>query len=163
MLPLLLLQLLYKLIWLMAVAFPMWSAVRATDLTKAMVIGAVFDLIAIPWAYVWANYLKQPGDRWRSMSIHRGRDALTPGGGMADDLSEAARAASREGNHALAERLFHQSWVEHGNVHSAANEVYERYRQSKATAEEVRAAVHKNGIAGGGHGQWLLRQVEGSE
>jgi hypothetical protein len=82
---------------------------------------------------------------------------------MADDLNEAGRAASREGNHALAERLFHQSWVEHGNVHSAANEVYERFLQDKATADDVRAAVYKHGIADGSHGQWLLRQIEGAE
>ena len=82
---------------------------------------------------------------------------------MADDLNEAGRAASREGDHALAARLFHRSWVEHGNAHSAANEVYERFLQGEATADEVRAAVYKHGIADGGHGQWLLRQVEGSE
>jgi len=82
---------------------------------------------------------------------------------MADNLNEAARAASREGNHALAERFFHQSWVEHRNVHSAANEVYEQYLQHKATAAEVQAAVYKHGIADGGHGQWLLKQVEGSK
>jgi hypothetical protein len=78
---------------------------------------------------------------------------------MADDLNEAARAASREGNHALAERLFHQSWKEHGNVHSAANEVYERHLLGNATAQEVRDAVHRHSLADGGHGQWLLRQV----
>jgi hypothetical protein len=66
MLPLLLMQLVYKTIWLLAVALPMWSAVRSTDLTKAMVVGVVLDLVVIPWAYVLANYVKQPGDRWRS-------------------------------------------------------------------------------------------------
>lgn len=67
MVPLLLMQLLYKIIWLLAVALPMWSTVRSTDLAKAMTVGIVFDLIAIPWAYVLAHYVKEPGDRWRSV------------------------------------------------------------------------------------------------
>ena len=67
MLPLLLMQLLYKIIWLLAVALPMWSTVRSTDLGKAMTVGIVFDLIAIPWAYVLAHYVKDRGDRWRSI------------------------------------------------------------------------------------------------
>jgi hypothetical protein len=66
MVPLLLLQLLYKSIWLIAVALPMWSVVRSTDLTKAMVIGLVLDIVIIPWPYVLANYVKKRGDRWRS-------------------------------------------------------------------------------------------------
>ena len=78
---------------------------------------------------------------------------------MADDLNEAARAASREGNHALAERLFGRSWLEHGNRHSAANAVYERYLQGRATAEQVSEAEYEHGIADGGHGQWLLKKV----
>lgn len=65
MLPLLLLQLFYKLVWLVAVALPMWSALRSTDLTRAMAIGLVLDIVVIPWSYVLANYVKQGGDRWR--------------------------------------------------------------------------------------------------
>ena len=65
MLPLLLLQLFYKGVWLIAVALPMWSAVRSTDLAKAMVIGVVLDLIVIPWPYVIATFVTKPGDRWR--------------------------------------------------------------------------------------------------
>jgi hypothetical protein len=65
MLPLLLLQLLYKSIWLIAVWLPLRSAGRSTDLTKAMVIGVVLDLIVIPWSHVLATYVKKRGDRWR--------------------------------------------------------------------------------------------------
>jgi hypothetical protein len=65
MLPLLLLQLFYKAVWLLAVALPMWSAVRSTDLAHAMAIGVVVDLVGIPWPYVLANYVKAHGDRWR--------------------------------------------------------------------------------------------------
>ena len=65
MLPLLLLQLLYKSIWVIAVALPLWSTFRSIELTRVMYMGAVVDLIVIPWPYVLANYVKKPGDRWR--------------------------------------------------------------------------------------------------
>jgi hypothetical protein len=65
MLPLLLLQLVYKSIWLIAVYLPLRSAGQSTNLTKVMVIGVVVDLIVIPWPYVLANYVKRRGDRWR--------------------------------------------------------------------------------------------------
>lgn len=65
MLPLLFLQLLYKSIWVVAVYLPLRSAGQSTDLTKAMVLGIVMDLIVIPWTYVLAHYVKQRGDRWR--------------------------------------------------------------------------------------------------
>jgi hypothetical protein len=73
MLPLLLLQLLYKSIWLIAIALPQWSAVRSTDLTKVMLRGAVVDLILIPWPYVLANYVTIRGDRWRSLPARQAR------------------------------------------------------------------------------------------
>ncbi|HVF61845.1 MAG TPA: hypothetical protein VNJ70_18715 [Thermoanaerobaculia bacterium] len=65
MLPLLFLQLLYKVIWLIVVWLPLRSAGQSTGLTKSMVIGLVAHLIVIPWPYVWANYVAKRGDRWR--------------------------------------------------------------------------------------------------
>lgn len=72
MLPLLLLQLFYKAVWLLAVALPMWSAVRSTDLTHAMVIGVVVDLIGIPWPFVVASYVKERGDKWKEQASAAG-------------------------------------------------------------------------------------------
>jgi len=65
MVPLLLMQLIYKSVWMIAVAGPMWSAFRSVELTRVMGFGAVVDFIVIPWPYVLANYLKMRGDRWR--------------------------------------------------------------------------------------------------
>lgn len=69
MLPLLLLQLSYKVVWLLAVALPLWSAGQwdssATGLTRVFVAPVVVDLLVIPWAYVYANYVKKPGDGWK--------------------------------------------------------------------------------------------------
>jgi hypothetical protein len=69
MVPVLLMQLVYKSLWLLAVALPLWSADIPFDpemarFARAMVIGVVFDLIVIPWSYVFANYVRRPGDRW---------------------------------------------------------------------------------------------------
>lgn len=65
MVPLLLLQLLYKSIWLIAVYLPLSSAGQSTDLTRVMAGGVIMDLIVIPWPYVLAHYVRQRGDRWR--------------------------------------------------------------------------------------------------
>jgi hypothetical protein len=62
MLPLLFLQLFYKLTWLIGVGYPSWSAGHwdpvASEVFKACAIGAVLDLIVIPWPYVFENYVK---------------------------------------------------------------------------------------------------------
>lgn len=67
-LPVILLQLTYKLIWLAAVALPAWRAgqLDATmlEFVNGMAIGAVLDVIAIPWGYAFAQFVRAPGDRW---------------------------------------------------------------------------------------------------
>ena len=65
MLPLLLLQLVYKSIWLIAVGLPLRSAGQSTGMTNVFLIGVALDLIAIPWPYLLANYVKRRGDRWK--------------------------------------------------------------------------------------------------
>jgi hypothetical protein len=70
MLPLLLMQLFYKSVWLLAVGLPLRAAGHlqpvAADLLGACAIGLVLDLVVIPWPYVLEQYVKAPGDRWRS-------------------------------------------------------------------------------------------------
>jgi hypothetical protein len=69
MLPMLMTQLLYKTVWLLAVALPLSKAGQLAsarpDLTGTFVGGVVADLIVIPWGYLVATYVKAPGDRWR--------------------------------------------------------------------------------------------------
>lgn len=61
MLPLLLVQMLYKTIWLLAVALPVWKAGKwnqsAHELFVACAVGVILDLIVIPWRYVLGNYV----------------------------------------------------------------------------------------------------------
>lgn len=69
MLPLLLFELVWKAIWLIAVAAPLWLAdaidARTAATVRDCLLGVVIFPLAIPWPYVFANYLKKPGERWR--------------------------------------------------------------------------------------------------
>jgi hypothetical protein len=62
MLPLFLLQILYKLIWLIAVGYSLWSAGRlnaaAIGSIKFFASIVVLDFIVIPWPYVLEKYAK---------------------------------------------------------------------------------------------------------
>ncbi|HEX2977368.1 MAG TPA: hypothetical protein VHO68_15650 [Bacteroidales bacterium] len=65
MIPLLLVQFSYKLIWLIIVALPLWSANKLTGssaqgLAEANSIGIVIDLLVIPWPYVIRNFILLP-------------------------------------------------------------------------------------------------------
>lgn len=68
MIPLLLVELTWKGIWLTAFALPRWldgtldEAMRTTIFETSL--GAVLILV-IPWRYVWANYAVKAGDPWR--------------------------------------------------------------------------------------------------
>jgi hypothetical protein len=68
MIPLLLVQFSYKLIWLIIVAYPLWSANQlpepsAAGLTKANSTGIIPDLLIIPWPYVLKNYILNSGKK----------------------------------------------------------------------------------------------------
>src|SRR5215213_9016259 len=70
MVPLLLVFLVYKLLWLLIVALPLWSAGTPFDplMTQfriAMVAGVVIDVLVIPWGYVIANYARAPAEQWK--------------------------------------------------------------------------------------------------
>lgn len=61
MLPVLLIQFTYKLIWLIIVAYPLWTANQlsgssAHELAAINFKGIIVDLLVIPWPYVFQNY-----------------------------------------------------------------------------------------------------------
>jgi hypothetical protein len=68
MLPVLLFELLWKSIWLIAVALPLWSAnqidARTWETVRDCLFGAVL-IPLIPWRYVVSQYVLKPGDHWR--------------------------------------------------------------------------------------------------
>jgi len=70
MLPLLLFELLWKSIWCVAFALPMWlhSGLDeyASDTLFACLMGVVLVPIVVPWGYVFRHYVKAAGDPWRT-------------------------------------------------------------------------------------------------
>jgi hypothetical protein len=61
MLPLLLMQLMYKTIWMVAVALPLWLQGHLSMISGTMSFFAVIvmlDLAAIPWSFVYQNYIR---------------------------------------------------------------------------------------------------------
>ncbi len=59
MLPLLLLQFVYKSIWLLVVALPYISTAGITGMTRIFLMGLIADIIVIPWSHVLNNYFKK--------------------------------------------------------------------------------------------------------
>jgi hypothetical protein len=68
MLPLLFFETLWKAIWLIAIAWPLWSTHRmdadTLETAQACLMGVIFPII-IPWRYVFETYVSKRGDRWR--------------------------------------------------------------------------------------------------
>ena len=72
MLPILILECIWKLVWLAFFGLPQWlSGVRPPQLREDIFMvggGPLFFALLIPWGYVWRHYVLQPGDRWRQGS-----------------------------------------------------------------------------------------------
>ena len=68
MLPILLFELTWKAIYLIAFALPLWSAHQINDATaediKAVLMVVVL-IPLIPWRYVFAHYVVKHSDRWK--------------------------------------------------------------------------------------------------
>lgn len=65
MLPIIFMQLFYRTFWLLAVAVPLLAAGRSSDLTQGFLVAVALEIIVIPWRYVFAHYVRRPGDRWK--------------------------------------------------------------------------------------------------
>jgi hypothetical protein len=60
MLPIVLLEIFYKMLWLILVAYPLWSAGTlagspAQEITSQF-LWVLLPIVAVPWGYVFANY-----------------------------------------------------------------------------------------------------------
>jgi hypothetical protein len=68
MLPLLLFESAWKLIWLAAVALPAWLSDSMDDetwgYTTSCLLVVIF-LVVVPWPHVVRQYVLSPGERWR--------------------------------------------------------------------------------------------------
>ena len=69
MLPIVVFEFVWKMLWLLRFGLPQWLAgVRTPRLSEDMVeIGLVplFLALIIPWGYVWRHYVREPAERWR--------------------------------------------------------------------------------------------------
>ena len=68
MLPLLLFEVGWKMIWLLRVALPNWAAGTldaGTTQVALECIGVIVFFFLIPWGYVAHAYLAKPGEPWR--------------------------------------------------------------------------------------------------
>ena len=78
MLPLALLQLCYKLVWLSAVALPIyWSGqwdTRTASFAQNFIVPVIVDVLVIPWGYVLAEYVRNSGSRQRTNPVISGDD-----------------------------------------------------------------------------------------
>jgi hypothetical protein len=64
MLPILLLEVFYKVLWLIVVAYPLWSkgtlgGSPAEGVTKAF-LWVILPIVAVPWGYVIGTYIYKP-------------------------------------------------------------------------------------------------------
>jgi hypothetical protein len=68
MLPLLMFELVWKTIWLVAVAYPVWRAgLMDADMwesTKACLMVVIVPFV-LPWRHIFTHYVTGQGDRWR--------------------------------------------------------------------------------------------------
>jgi hypothetical protein len=66
MLPLLYFELLWKVLWVVGWGLPLWSTQQLapdSELTLiSNIVGLVLVPLAIPWGYVYRQYVKAPGD-----------------------------------------------------------------------------------------------------
>jgi hypothetical protein len=68
MLPVLLWEVSWKTLWLLVVPLPQWLSGHVDESLKPSIFSVslvVLVYLAIPWRYVFKNYVSMPGDRWR--------------------------------------------------------------------------------------------------
>jgi hypothetical protein len=74
MLPVLLFELAWKIIWMVAVVLPLWRSDQLDPATLYVFytcLVVVIPAVVIPWRYVFTHYVTKPGDRWRSDTTTR--------------------------------------------------------------------------------------------
>ena len=68
MLPLLIFELLWKLIWVVAFALPLWLTdsldANGQETLFACMMGVILVPLVLPWGYLYRHYVKAPGDAW---------------------------------------------------------------------------------------------------
>jgi hypothetical protein len=74
MLPIVLLEIFYKVLWLVVVAYPLWSrgtlAGSAAEGITSQFLWVILPIVAMPWGYAFVKYVYDP--RRRVLAVGRG-------------------------------------------------------------------------------------------
>jgi hypothetical protein len=69
MLPLMLFELLWKIIWIVAIGIPLWAGGQMTDAMRASAweigLGVILIPLVLPWRHLYEHYVAKPAERWR--------------------------------------------------------------------------------------------------
>lgn len=69
MLPLLIFELVWKAVWLLAIAYPLWRNGAMTPAVEgtavACLMGIVLTPLVLPWRHIASHYFRKPAERWR--------------------------------------------------------------------------------------------------
>ena len=68
MLPMLVFESLWKLIWLGLVGLPLLASGDLDDAKTETLVNCLLVvpvLVAVPWGHVWRTYVREPGEAWR--------------------------------------------------------------------------------------------------
>jgi hypothetical protein len=83
MLPVLFIELAWKTIWVLSFGLPLWLAgqldAATAETLQECLFGVVLVPLVLPWGYVWTQYVRAPGDRWRG----RASAPVLPGSSVA--------------------------------------------------------------------------------
>jgi hypothetical protein len=64
MLPILLLEVFYKVLWLIIVAYPLWAKNElvgsSAETTTSSFLWVILPIVAVPWGYVFVTYIYRP-------------------------------------------------------------------------------------------------------
>lgn len=69
MLPLLIFELIWKTIWLLLIAYPLWQGGAMTpnvqESAVACLMGVVLTPLVLPWRHIAQHYFRKTAERWR--------------------------------------------------------------------------------------------------
>jgi hypothetical protein len=69
MIPVMIFEFTWKALWIAFIGLPLWAAGRldpdSANTFFEVGVGVLVVPIVLPWRYVWQNFVRRPGDRWR--------------------------------------------------------------------------------------------------
>ena len=74
MLPILIFEATWKLMWLAMIALPLWSNGQLDDAAASVASSCLWVVVVVavtPWRYVFTEYVRRAGDGWRTGTAPR--------------------------------------------------------------------------------------------